>query len=381
MKKYISGLCFLLCLSVSIYAQQNARIQSMGNSDIVPDISRTIYYNPAYMNDYKNQAQVSFDSPMIGIASLGNVMSIGAILNRGLILNSSFYTAGLARLPAVTSMEYSPHLLLGVDLTAVKLGADIFWEHSAYSLENSTAATTTKNNQSINHFGFLLGGNFVLSSVKLAVHAGIGFPVIDAKTEATVTTETKSESGFSMRAGAEANAELAKLNWTLGFDWNHLAYQFSVAGTKQNNNSVNVYTPYIGLRTELVDNVLLVAMEKSQLAFVSSKSATDSVVNDTLVHTVSCGLEKQFAKAWIFDSLALRGGLSYAITNTSTDTTRTGSVEIKKGYVTTLGPATPYLGFGVTKSLFTFDLVVDPAVWSGLFSGPDVARATMSVKF
>jgi hypothetical protein len=381
MKKTLTGLCIILCLSISIYAQQNARVQSMGNTDIVPDISRTIYYNPAYMNDYRNQAQISFDSPMIGIKSLSDVLSIGAILNRGLILNPIFYSDGLSLLDSdyVSSTEYSPHILFGINMSSLKLGADIYWEHSSYSQEISTSTTTTDDDRSINNFGFLLGGDFTVSSANLAIHAGMGFPVIHAKSGSTTTTETKSDKGLSLRIGAEVQAELLKMMWTFGADWNHLSYQFNVAGTKQSDNSANVVTPYLGFKTELADKLLFVAKEKLQLAYYNSTDA-DTIKYYISGDTISCGFEKQFANAWIFDSLALRGGLEYSITYTGTDYS-TATRETKTDYVTTYGPATPYLGFGVSKAFFTFDLVVDPAAWAGLFNGPDVARATMSVKF
>jgi hypothetical protein len=392
MKKQIFGLCIFLCVSVSVFAQENARIQAMGNSDIIPDISRTIFYNPAYMNNYKDQAQITFNSPMIGIKSIGSMFSLGLVFNQGLLIDNSFYGDAVAMLPAPANItlpiQYNPHLLLGLDLSAVKLALDLFWERSAYSLKATTAGVTSTDDRRINNFGVLAGATLNFSGIDWAFLAGFGIPNMDSKQDnGTTVTENKSQKGGYLRLGAEAQFGLFSLDWTLGAKYNYVSYQFiNAAGVKQNDNSENVVTPYIGFKKDVLDKILLVILEKTELKFLESDNSSGSPKNsiDTVAYIWSAGLEKQFSNVWIFDSLALRGGVSDSIIygsahSKTTVAPNTNTTDVS--YPTKLGPATPYLGIGVSKKFFCLDLVVNPAAWAGVFVGPPVARCTATFIF
>jgi hypothetical protein len=395
MKKQIFGLCILLCASVSIFSQENARIQAMGNSDIIPDISRTIFYNPAYMNNYKDQVQVTFNSPIIGIKSVGNMFSLGLVFNQGLIIDNSFYGDAFAMLPAIPTtgvtlpIQYNPHLLMGLDLSSVKLALDWFWERSAYSLDATTAGVSSTDDRSINNFGVLAGATLNFSGIDWAFLAGFGIPNMDSKqnTGTPPVTESKSQKGLYLRLGAEAQFGLFSLDWTLGAKYNLVSYQFvNAAGVKQNDNTENVVIPYIGFKKELLDKILLVVLEKTELKYLESDNSSGSPKNsiDTVAYIWSAGLEKQFPNVWIFDSLALRGGISDSVVYGSTHLKTTVAPNTNTSdlsYPTKLGPAVPYLGIGVTKKFFCLDLVVNPMAWTGVFVGPPVARCTATFIF
>jgi hypothetical protein len=422
MKRRVLGLCVaVLFAGMSVFGQNNARIQGLANTDITPDINRVIYVNPAFMSDYKNNLQVSFNSPMIGIVKANDVISLGAVLNNGLVLKG-FYGTAYGALPDINpalppppaapnaGIQYFPHILFGLDLSAVRLGFDLFWEHARYTSETKTAAGTTTITQSVNDYGVIAGADFKLGELGLSLDFGVGFPgiyykiVVPAVPPApTVTTDLESDKGLFLKGGAEARMTLISLDWTLGLDFMRENFRFvdktaiAPANGLGPDVSVVTITPYIGFKKEILDKVLLVAEEKSALQYVSIESpppSPPSLKNGThqFVHTLSLGLEKMFQKVWIFDELGGRGGISWSITNTSTWTNNTAIVApgppptttnttTDVGPVEVLGPAQPYVGFGATKGAFTCDVVVNPANWGGVLIGPPVARVTAGLKF
>lgn len=398
MKKQMYGLCLLACLSISAFAQQNARVSSMGGTDIIPDISQIMTLNPVYMNSYKNQMQVTFNSPIIGIKSLGDVFSLGIVLNRGLLLDNSFYASAKALLPLVTNpagstlpIEYIPHLLLGFDFSSFQLGFDAFWEHSAYSTETiqtGTLNSKTTNDQSIDHIGAIAGCMLKLSSADLSFIAGIGRPAILGRQDNGVNvTEIKSDKGLAFRLGADLSMTMGNFYGTLGVIYDNLNYRFINATVLQPNITINTITPHIGFRGAIIDNILVVVSEKSIIRLAKTETPNNGpVTNDnSMLHTLSGGLEKQFANAWVLDSLGLRGGLSWSVYTTSSDSKATvggTTTTINTGYVSKLGPANPYLGLGFSKKFFTLEVLLTPQdKWSGVVMGPPVSLCTATFKF
>lgn len=397
-QRVLGVVLLVLFICMTAFGQNNARIQGLANTDITPDINRVIYVNPAFMSDYKDNVQVSFNAPMIGIVKAGDVLSIGALLNNGLVLKSFYgqaYAIPLTNIatPANAGIQYFPHILLGLDLSSVKLGFDIFWEHASYTNEATTAGVTTTTTESINNFGGIAGADLKLGEMGLSLDFGIGMPGIKNRTEAAgvVAPDWASDKGLFIKAGAEVRMTLLSLDWTLGLDWDMEDYRFVnkavlPVNTLTNDISINTLTPYIGFRKDILNKVMLVVEEKSALQYIKvvppPPPPTTTAGDHLFIHTLSVGLEKQFAKVWVFDSLGGRGGLSWSITNhsvwNSTDapaaTTDIGSVEV-------LGPALPYVGFGASVGAFTCDVVVSPNAWGGLFNGPPVARVTAGLKF
>jgi hypothetical protein len=407
MKRRVLGL-LVLAISLCAFGQiNNARTLGLANTDITPDINRVIYVNPAFMSDYKNQLQITFNSPMIGIVKANDMISLGAILNSAPVLKGFYGTAypllpNIAT-PANAGIQYFPHILFGLDLSAVRLGFDIFWEHGRYTNEVVNAGGTTTITQSINNYGLIAGADLKLGEMGLGLNFGIGFPGIYNKivppAPAVVTTDVESDKGLFIKGGAELRLTLISLDWTVGLDLMREDYRFvdktvvAPASGLTNDISVTTLTPYIGFKKEILDKVLLVAEEKSALQYIKSVTppavppAAGSVENGNhqFVHTLSFGLEKMFQKVWIFDELGGRGGISWSITNTSnwnkTDAPPAPVATTDAGPVELLGPAVPYVGFGANKGVFTCDVVVNPAGWGGVLIGPPVLRVTAGLKF
>jgi hypothetical protein len=411
-KRLLRSLCAVGVLSLSAFGQQqNARVAAMGGADILPDISRTLSANPALINLYKNQVQVTFNAPIFGTVSAGNVLNIGLILNRGLTL-TGFYNAAMAEInttwgPAdnpLTATQYYPHILLGMDFSSVQLGLDLFFERSATTYDDIEAGTgnETKEDLSINNPGVMLGVRYATGDIELGLRIGGGFPSMNAKADyttqlppppATQTWKNETEKGSFLRAGGEIKMPLLSCQWTAGVDWYHEAYQFSytpAGATQKTRGNVftnNIITPYLGFTKEIVNKVLLVVQDRSAITSASNVNDAGNVKNEstTMAHSLSAGVEQQVAGLLGFDSLGVRGGLNCVITQSSAHSENnavTPHTKTDNGYVTSVGTVNPYVGIGVSKGAFTLDLMLAPGSWNnGLVAGPQVGRVTATCRF
>lgn len=140
-QKFIVGLTLTLITAISVSAQfspSNARIGSIGDIYTIEDISDVFRY-AAHMSKYTDDIQVTFSTPILGIKSMGDVISLGGYVRQGLVLDASngnnFYARGRGHVNAVgtppedlTNPIYIPHALLGVNIGNFTLGFDMFLE-------------------------------------------------------------------------------------------------------------------------------------------------------------------------------------------------------------------------------------------------------------
>jgi hypothetical protein len=385
------------------FAQENARIRALGSTNIVPDINQILTVNPAYINNYGPTIQATYNAPIIATFEIGNIFKIGAAFNQNRMLDSFYNLASqTGQLPDLSTInpgiQSIPHLLLGLNFSTVKVGLDLFWETANYHGEQTVNGAVTKRNESINNFGGVVGVGLTFGDVWLAFNGGFGVPSIARKDEtpAVVTANYNSEKGMYVRAGMEGSWPMLTCRWTVGANWSMEDIQFVndiiTPNVKSNESTVNKIAPYIGMTKNIIENVLLVVQYKATYHFYtinySVTPGSDVITYNYLTNTYLVGLEKEFANAWIFDSIGTRGGLSWSHYNRGSyekDNNGAPAATITETTVndnTILGQATPYLGFGVTKGLFTLDLYVNPANWNnGLTAGPAVACVTATVKF
>jgi hypothetical protein len=135
----------------------------------------------------------------------------------------------------------------------------------------------------------------------------------------------------------------------------------------------------------LANDLLVVGMERSMLDIVRTENDEGTISSTAydLRHALIGGFEKQFKKPWKFDSLALRGGVVWGATTswiTEEITIPIVTTETSKP-ISTLGPAYPYLGFGVSRNFFRMDLLLNPGSWNSAFVGPAVSRVTISLRY
>ena len=415
--KKITVLLWLASAGMVFLVQaQNARIDALGGAFIVPDFSRTLY-NPAIMNDYKDHAEITFNSGAImGTKTLGGAFSLGAYMNRGLMLRYFYTGAGAelnftpytvstaANIPNATNMQYFPHILWGFDLQTFQIGFDTYFEwarRTDYSVvENPMAFQETDEALTIYHPGLIAGFKINLNSAAILFHMGGGIPratgTIERSNVAPIgIAQIETEKGVFGRVGVEVTAHIAKTALTIGLDGRYEAFQFSqvapVAGaTKVRSDIITdvTGTPYLGTTTDFGNGLLMVLMGRSVVDRLQGENDAGTMTDTEydLYHALIGGVEKQFQKPWKFDSLALRGGVNWGAstawaTSETTASSTTPATQTTTKPITTLGPAYPYLGCGVAKNFFRMDLLLNPASWNAAFVGPAVSRVTISLAY
>jgi hypothetical protein len=384
---------------------QNARIDAMGGAFIVKDFSKTLY-NPAIMNDYKDHAELTFNpSAVLATKSAGSAFSLGVVMNRGLMLRYFYSIADSAldyftgsRLPGAPTMQYFPHILWGIDLATVQIGFDTYleWDRATYNslVEVPGAFQEMDGKLTISHPGCIAGFKFNLNSATVLLHLGGGLPRATGTLERTNigTAKIETETGIFGRAGGEVTTRVKALDLTIGAEGRYEKFQFSSLDPSPNaekirteKTTIQTAIPYIGATATLSNGVLVVGMGRSSIDImkVENDDGDTSAIEYNLRHSLICGFEKQVKKPWKFDSLAVRGGVSWGAFNSWTDfqSTTVPTTQVTSKPISTLGPAYPYFGFGASKSFFTMDLMLSPASWASAFTGPAVSRATITLRY
>jgi len=391
------GLLMVVLVTVGVQAQfyqSNARIDALGGTYSMDDMTDLLRY-PAYMNKYKNNIQATFNSPIMGVKSVGDMVSIGIVANKNFVLDNSadgFYTAGNAALDAFNAAQLVlmttqrvPHVLLGFDLDAVSLGFDIFYEYAAshytYETKGATSTTTEIGSASMNP-GVIASALFGVEDISVAVKGGFSLPSISGKSDnGTTSTEIKSDKGLFIEAGAEATMPVAEFTMTLGTDINLESYAFAqgdadpaiIFGKKR-------MAFYTGLEGDLFTSAKWGSLATVYHTSTKTTTAADTTSTPSLVIALSGGIENAWTNVWKFDECFARGGLTFSTTTPGSSSETVGAIT-KVGQQTTYAAVKPTVGAGVKKGGFQLDLTINPTAWSGLVSGPAVGMVTGTLAF
>ena len=394
----------MAALSVSAqYSPTNARIRSIAGIYTIDDITN-VYRYAAYMSRYTDDIQVTFSTPMLGIKSIGEIVTLGAYVRNGLVLDTEgehFYGLGRTFLnnsldPDITrDPTYIPHALLGFKAGAVTLGFDLFIEWANTRLDSKTSGTpttTTSMNSTLRNPGFIGSLLLDIKSFPVSLKAGIAFPGISGVSEindGTTTTEYeyKSDKGFYMELGGEIGLSPGSIRVTAGADYILESYAFQVnSGDPTNEYALNRLAIFSSLQKEAFDNGLWAVLY--QMKFRARKndaaeSTTPDITDKTFIHHLVAGIENGWENVWLFDNIFLRGGVVLQLVTeydkSENNDTKTTS---KNQKVFTAGPS---VGFGVNKGLFELDvqLGLNPGSggWEKLLTGPGVATVTGTLRF
>lgn len=428
-RKVLTGLFSVALFATGSFAQaypSNARIDALGGAFIVKDPSKVLAY-AAQMNNYADNAQVTFaapnNSPIWGVKSLGKVINIGVVVNRPLMLSFpldslSFYTAARANnedgiidangTRALQPGQNIPHILFGLNLKAVKIGFDLFYEYSNYNYHSDDKPATgphveTDVSGNIHNAGGIASVLLDLNGMGLQVKGGMGIPGNRAKrevvttpagggTSVTETTESSSESAFFGVLGAELGLKVKNFDVTLGGEFIGSHFQMkNSAGLIQRRDFFRNLDLYAGFTADINKNGMAVLLY--DFSFISNGSEPDSLAyaqaqrktyTNFIYNEIYAGYEHTWKKAWFFDIFTARAGLNYSIysqVNHEKGSGTGGDYESRTKNETVYNQVDPRLGIGITKSVFVLDLNVNPAAWAGLISGPSVAKVTLSLDF
>jgi len=382
-----------LTASAQFSVPQNARLDALAGAR-VNDIS-DVYRYPAAMTGYLNHAQATWGQGFIGIKSLSDVISVGVLANQG-PMDPAFTQAGVTALnayfPAAAPSNGGvmfdnsvvvPHLLLGFDLGAIAIGADVFLEYGGYSGE---ADDTTKYSGSLTHLGARLSGKLNLGDAWVMAKFGFGLPSISAEGPAGTDKRT-SDKGLYMEMGAETDIPLGNFDLVAGFDYTQANYRFKTGNTSDPYSYTNsLINAHLGVEFNFVETaVAAIGYSLNRRAATANQPDVSGDPSQTTFdynHAVYAGVENAWEKAWIFDSFQLRGGALYTISSQSGDTKMPSPLPNPNYSMPARhSNVQPRIGVGVSKSFVTVDVSLNPGAWSGLFTGPDVGLATATVKF
>ena len=427
-RKLVVGAFAVALFAVNSSAQfypVNARIEALGGSFIVDDPSDVLRYS-AYINKYTNDAQITFNSPIWGVKSLGNVFNLGVLANRSLLLDNAdgtnFYTFPVTRpdgeltvapplkavdgdINGLATNQNVPHILLGFNLSSILLGFDLFWENSHFrrNVDSNPATGTdqvTDVHSDVNNPGFIASAIFGPKEIPISLKYGMSFPGITAKSKVTTnigttsTTETaefKSKGGLYITGGAEVGFTTNRLNWSAGADYifNHFKFKDVDANVTSNNFFFNNLAAYVGFNAEVDENSFVTLLYDFKLKN-HGNGPDDTDFDDRVIsynrisNIISAGYENAWTNAWIFDKFVARAGLNYEI-NTDVDHVNgdgaDGEYSSRVKHETVYNQVDPRIGLGIVKKVFSLDVTVHPTVWSGLVSGPQVGTVTATLIF
>jgi len=381
------------------FSSLNARIGAMGGTYIVDDINDVLRY-AAYMNNYGDDAQVTFNTPIIGIKSLGDMVNLGISANRGLVLDPSFtngfYEAALANVNPVAEPDIAnpvniPHVLLGLNLGAVSLGFDLFCEYGRTSSSSETAAgASTEAGGLILNPGVIASLLLGSETLPLAFKFGISVPVAKGHSEttpaaggATTKTEVSSEGALFLEVGAEAAVPMGNFNLDLGTDFIMEKYSFETGNVDANDNTNFKTSVYAGADAKVFENGVFGIMYDFQLRSHTLTTPADAKTNTkTITQFFRTGLENVWENVWVLDKVAARGGAVWALTTPTAKADDDAGNEGRAKAQTAVSELIPTVGLGAGKGPFELDMTINLGSWAnGLFGGPSVGSVTAGLRF
>jgi len=397
----IKTLAVILTVAVAANAQFNApasaRVSSLAGISF-GDIS-DVYAYPVLMMGYADHISATWGGGVIGIKALNDMISIGILANQGYVA-PGFAGAATAYLdgyfgptpadPGFGSTDYAiPHFLLGFDLGAIRLGADIFFEYAGYSYEvDPAAAAASTFKGSVVHPGLRLSGAFDAGDIGIMAKFGIGLPSINGEASVPGVTADKASlsSGLYMEMGAELGLPIGDVDWTFGGEYTSEDYRFKTGSTSTPTSTRNsLLSFYVGGEFNFMETA--VAALRYQFVREATTITSPDVsgapwASNPIDHThfFSAALENTWDNVWVFDSFSLRGGALYAVEGGGMASSSIVS-DINESDPSNHSPIYPILGFGVSKAFLTLDLALNMGSWAGVLTGPGVAVVTATVKF
>jgi len=390
----------MIVLMVVVYSRaqfypQNARMNALGGTFILEDISDIMRY-PVEMASYRNAMQATWNSAVLGVKSVGDVLSLGVVVNRGMMMDNyypnSFYQTGAAMVSVLTAQDpligtmdpvrAMPHVLIGADLSVVSIGIDLFWEHTGIHFNNKTTAATTKLDAGMRNFGTIASARLNVAEIPIKAKVGVSFPGISGEfSNGTIEAKVGSDKGMFLDFGAETDIPLNDFTVTAGTDLIFENYAFTINDSANGNvfgNSKKAF--YGGIKGDVFTDAKWGAQYTFAILDSSGTVPADTSIRHNFIHVLSCGLENSWSSVWKFDKLIFRGGLLMNIT-TASRSSKDGVNDVKSSSSVAYGPVVPSIGAGVSKNFFQLDITLNPTAWAGVVSGPQVGQVTATVTF
>jgi len=381
--------------SAQFYTPTDARVNALAGAH-VSDISG-VYRYPVLMTGYANHVQANWGGAgqgFIGIKSVSDMFSFGVLANQGPVaealttattnqLDGYNWTTALGQ-PDFDGQVVIPHLLLGFDLGALAIGADVFFEYAGYSASAKAGGDTYENSGSYANPGVRLSGKFDAGAANIMAKFGIGIPMMNAE-GLSGSDKLSLDEGLYLEMGAEAGMPLGGADFVLGVGYTRSNYRFKGSNIDDYAYTNSRLDIYLGAEFNFLETAVAMLgyslrrdAETEAQPDVSGDPTTSAPIDYT--HRIYAGVENSWDKAWIFDAFQLRGGAFYAITASGRKISD-GSDNASNSMPAKHQRVVPTVGVGVSKSFATVDVFLNPGNWVGLFTGPEVLGATATVKF
>jgi hypothetical protein len=428
MSRRFTGVACVVLLVAACVCGQNARLDALSGSPMFDDITNVLY-SPAYMTLYGDQIEATYDnaapstvSPVIGLKSLGDVVSAGVTYDEARVLdnaNAGCYAALMtfvqAAGPVVNNVDPLPHLVVGMDFDAVKLALDLYMERAYFkgesTVNNGVNETVTTLKGSFTNMGLLLGFALDPETFPLAVAFGIGLPNISAENTvsvdgapAAVDNSAEKDKGLFMDGNVEVGLDLLDLDWLIGLDFELLTYKgrwtdniagVATIGPQQTDMGLQLY---IGAKKSFEGTGLDLAISENTV-YTSSKTTPDVEASGNIITTNTLGFgfigaaEKTWSELKRLDAIIGRCALTYGIADVinhadGADPASTAFTEARTRNQTTRTGFGATVGLGVRKGILACDVEVDAAQlldvisWgTGNAGGNDLVSVTLGLDF
>ncbi|MBD3343631.1 MAG: hypothetical protein GF401_01060 [Chitinivibrionales bacterium] len=412
----------LLMVIASLAVAQNARRDALGGTTVIGDMV-DILTNPADVCDYVDAVQVTYDGsvgPAIVVKGIGDLLRVGLWYDDQTVANSRI----LSDFSSPLSLDPIPHLLLGMDFEAVQLGLDLYWERAIFkSKEEDTrdfdndgtnSNLTTTHKSTLMNPGFRFGINLP-EMMDMDLWIKSSFPGFKSDTlqeisgDSSYTYEKTIKSEFpalDLDAGWEITLPISVHDLYIGFEGGLATFGKTVTSetnlddtTTGSNHFVADIGAYTGITREIIEHEVLTGIMIAG-GIVFDRDAPDEItytnkktLDNTLYLLIAGGVEKEWSTLKRLDAIQARCGLLYGVLEQiehESGDSASNEYKLRVKNTAVRSGLDAYLGMGVTKSVFQFDLQIAPAAILNAFKlvqgtynsgGNDFVKATVTVDF
>jgi len=382
---------------ISVVSAQNARLGGLGGTFVTIDVANS-YGAPSLMNFNKDVFQLNAQNSggavsgsFIGIKSLGSTLSAGMYYNGSQKLNGSAeLVLGplIGTIPSLTpiTVDAVPHILLGLDLSALKLGFDIFYERGIYRFDETDniagAETKTEADGKLSMPGLVASAFLDIKPLPILIIAGVNktnITGITTVTSGTGTTENEAsiDGGLGASLVFEISPQIGPGTLVAGVFGNLMGYQPSVTAgnitTDGNKYSHKGAGLYIALRDiEAAKDLKITILEQTSVTLDDQEPDNIDGTNydpgavsnrNVSIDFWACA-EKSWSALKRLDAIQARAGMYYAMDipiNREEGDGGGNSHELRRRNQTTRTSLDPAIGFGLSKGPFQLDLNINPA--------------------
>jgi hypothetical protein len=389
---------------------QNARINALGGTFIVDDISAVVN-TPASSVNYRDVIQgTAYENgsfgPFIAIKSIGKLFSLGITANSSSYSNSAFYNDAVAFLDSLIDTTSNlpegfpafPHIIFAIDLPHVNFGCNIFYEKTNLSNRYIDNEIEQNSKKEISNAGITASVGLQFGKIGIYPYGTYAIPVMNGSLSENdsgcqISLTTNNNRTFS--GGCEFGIYPENADIRIGCSLFRETYSFAQnkPGYYQNPRFISTSAAaYGGITIWPVDYLLLSFVYSFDIGSFIMKSDFPSdniniIQSEEFIdytHFVAASSEYTINIGKVDMQIHLRSGLMWYAYNSkfhSYNDSNSVIANYSEQYPQEVLQVTPTFGFGIQKSIFSFDVASKLAGWSGVVSGMPLVTGTLTIDF